>query len=77
MGALKQRLYEVTFALLPTAWVKEGSGVLVPQWAKFLGWTWQGGGCGPEECSAARPGDYTAAAVKDLEGWQALDPTEG
>lgn len=33
--------------------------------------------CGPEECSVARPGDDTAAAVKDLEGQQGLDTTEG
>lgn len=49
-----------------------------PQWARFLGWTWQGGGgVALRSASVARPGDGTAAPGKDLEGWQGLDSTEG
>lgn len=48
--------------------MKVGSAELVPSGLNFLAEHDKGGGGGPEECSAAGPGDDTAAAVKDLEG---------
>lgn len=54
-----------------------GSSELVPSGLNFEDEHDKGGGGGPEDCSTAGPGDDTAAAVKDLEGWQGLDSTEG